>query len=82
MSAAKVLDSLETETISPEEKLRRLEASNPGFKVYRMYDEGRLITNPDVVRGIYEGQEFIKFLESWEKKHKYEHEDDDFDEEN
>ena len=80
MSAAKVLDSLETETISPEEKLRRLEASNPGFKVYRMYDEGRLITNPDVLRGIAEAQEFCEFLKSWEEKHKYEREDDDFDE--
>ena len=75
MSTAKVL---EQEIISPEEKLRRLEASNPGFKVYRMYDEGRLITNPDTLRAIAETQEFCEFLDSWEKLHG--REDDEFDE--
>lgn len=76
MSAAKVLDSLETvtgidtETISPEEKLRRLEASNPGFKVYRMYDEGRLITNPKTLRAIAEAQEIA---ENWLKEKELEY---------
>ena len=65
MAATEVL---EHELISPEEKLRRFEASNPGFKVYRMYDEGRLITNPDVLRSIAEGQEFLEFWKSWHNK--------------
>ena len=71
MAATEVL---EHELISPEEKLRRFEASNPGFKVYRMYDEGRLITNPHVLRSIAEGQEIIA---EWRKTmERYKMEDD------